>query len=391
MPQQRKYNTNAARQEAYRARRERARQVALTAKGLPSLPSIASIPGWTRWNASFTAAHALIADSLSEMQELLRRSLADLAGERARRGAPGTDRFGEDRPRRSGRTDPIRMPRYMARSLRQELTVPVGPKFAIETHDKETLMLLHPTLDKLKALRLEGMLAGLADQEALPEVEALSFEERLGLLVDRELTNRQNHKLKIRIGKAKLRQEAALEDLDFRAGRNLDRSQILALSSCSWLRRHENCILTGSTGVGKSFLSCALANKACREGYDVLYFRVPRLFGELAQAKADGSYTRKLYTMARCDLLVLDDWGIAPFTDEQRRDMLEILDDRYGRRSTLVAAQVPIEKWHEVIADPTLADAILDRLLHNAYKIPMKGESMRKLRGGLTSDPSVQP
>ena len=252
-------------------------------------------------------------------------------------------------------------------------------------------MLLHPTLDKLKALKLEGMLAGLADQDALPEVDALSFEERLGLLVDRELTMRQNHKLKLRLGKAKLRQQASLEDLDFRADRNMDRSQVLALSSCDWIRRHENCILTGPTGVGKSFLGCALANKACREGFEVNYFRVPRLFGELAQAKADGSYSRKLYAMARCELLVLDDWGIAPFTDEQRRDMLEILDDRYGRRSTLVAAQVPVEKWHEVIADPTLADAILDRLLHNAYKIQMKGESMRKLRCGLTPVPSQQP
>jgi DNA replication protein DnaC len=252
-------------------------------------------------------------------------------------------------------------------------------------------MLLHPTLDKLKALKLEGMLAALADQEALKEVEALSFEERLGLLVDREETTRANRKLKLRLGRAKLRQEAILEDLDFRSGRNLDRSQILALSSCDWLRRHENCILTGPTGAGKSFLACALANKACREGLEVLYYRVPRLFGELALAKAEGSYMRKLYGIARCDLLVLDDWGIAPFTDEQRRDILEILDDRYGRRSTLVAAQVPIEKWHEVIADPTLADAILDRLVHNAYKIQMKGESMRKLRGSLTSEPSVQP
>ena len=188
-----------------------------------------------------------------------------------------------------------------------------------------------------------------------------------------------------------VRQEAALEDLDMRQGRNLDRSVILALSSCDWLARHENCIVTGPTGVGKSFLGCALANKACREGYDALYYRVPRLFGELAQAKGEGSYARKLATIARCDLLVLDDWGIAPFTDEQRRDMLEILDDRYGRHSTLVAAQVPIEKWHEVIADATLADAILDRLLHNAYKIHLKGESMRKLRGGLTSEPSLQP
>jgi DNA replication protein DnaC len=252
-------------------------------------------------------------------------------------------------------------------------------------------MLLHPTLDKLRDLKLAGMLAALADQEALPEAASLSFEERLGLLVDREITARQNQKLKLRLAKAKLRQEAALEDLDFRVGRNLDRSMILALSSCEWLRRHENCTVTGPTGVGKSFLSCALANKACREGYDVLYFRVTRLFGELAQARGEGTYTRRLSAIARCDLLVLDDWGIAPFNDEQRRDMLEILDDRYGRRSTLVAAQLPVEKWHEVIFDATLADAILDRLLHNAYKIQMKGESMRKLRARLTDEPPTQP
>ena len=155
-------------------------------------------------------------------------------------------------------------------------------------------MLLHPTLEKLKALKLEGMLAALADQEMLAEAAALSFEERLGLLVDREMTMRQNHKLKLRLTKARLRQEAALEDMDFRAGRNLDRSLVVSLSSCDWLRRHENAIITGPTGVGKSFLSCAFANKACREGFDVLYWRVPRLFGELEQSRADGSYMRKL-------------------------------------------------------------------------------------------------
>ena len=250
-------------------------------------------------------------------------------------------------------------------------------------------MLLHPTLDKLKALRLEGMLAALADQEELPGAECLSFEERLGLLADREITTRQNIKLKIRLGKAKLRQEASMEDLDMRTARNLDRSQILALSSCGWIRNRENCIITGPTGVGKSYLACALANKACREGFDVLYQRMPRIFGDLALAKIDGTYTRKLETIARCELLVLDDWGVTPFNEQQRRDMLEILDDRYARRSTLVAAQVPIEKWHEVIADPTLADAILDRIVHNAYQIKMKGESMRKLKNGLTNEQTI--
>jgi DNA replication protein DnaC len=252
-------------------------------------------------------------------------------------------------------------------------------------------MLLHPTLDKLRTLKLEGMLAALADQQALAQVGEMSFEERLGLLVDREMTARANQRLKVRLGKAKLRQEACLEDLDVRPGRNLDRAQVLDLASCDWLRRRENCILTGATGVGKSFLACALANKACREGFDVLHFRVPRLFGELAVARADGSYGRKLLGIARTDLLLLDDWGVGSFTDEQRRDMLEILDDRYGRRSTLVAAQVPMEKWHEVIGDPTLADAILDRLVHNAHRIQLQGESMRKLRGSLTAGTTLRP
>src|SRR5207245_2467093 len=192
--------------------------------------------------------------------------------------------------------------------------------------------LCHPTPDNLIALKLEGILSALAAQGALPEAGALSCEERLGLLVDREITARHNHKVKIRLGRAKLRQEAAaLEDLDLRPARNLDRSMILALSSCEWLRRHENCIVTGPTGVGKSFLGCALANKACREGFDVLYFRVPRLFGEMAQARGDGSYARRLSLIARCDLLVTDERAIAPFADDQRTDLLETLDERYRR------------------------------------------------------------
>jgi DNA replication protein DnaC len=252
-------------------------------------------------------------------------------------------------------------------------------------------MLPHPTLEKLRDLRLDGMLAAYKDQFDLPDCQTLSFEERLGLLVDREILHRDNKKLALRITKASLRQEAAIEDLDLRTPRGLDRTQILALSSCDWIRRHENCIITGSTGIGKSYLACALAQKACREGFDGIYRRTPRLFAELALARGDGSYSRKLYNLSRAHLLVLDDFGVAAFDEPARRDLLELLDDRYGKRSTLVAAQVPIDQWHEIIGDPTLADAILDRLVHNAHKVRMEGESMRKLRGSLTTEPTMQP
>lgn len=252
-------------------------------------------------------------------------------------------------------------------------------------------MLLHPTLDKLRALKLEGMADALQEQGALPECASLSFEERLGLLVDREMTRRHNKALRLRLGRAQLRQHACLEDIDFRAGRGLDRSQWMALASCDWVRRHENCILTGATGVGKSFLACALAEKACREGLEALYRRVPRLLEELARARAEGGYLRKLGWLGRFSLLTLDDFGVAPFTPEQSRDLLEVLDERYGRRSTLVAAQVPVGQWHEVIGDPTLADAILDRLVHNAHRVEVGGDSMRKVYGGLTKSPPVSP
>ena len=215
-------------------------------------------------------------------------------------------------------------------------------------------MLLHPTLDKLRALKLEGMAAALEEQSTFPDCASLSFEERLGLLVDRESTLRQTKQLRLRLARAHLRQHACLEDIDFRAARGLDKSQFLALSSCDWIRRHENCILTGATGTGKSYLACALGQKACREGLEVLYRRVPRLFEELALARAQGEYLRTLCRLGRSSLLILDDWGMAPFTPEQRRDMLEILDERYGRQSTLVAGQVPVGQWHEVIADPPL-------------------------------------
>lgn len=247
-------------------------------------------------------------------------------------------------------------------------------------------MLLHPTLTKLEALRLFGMLRALNDQMQTPECASLSFEERLGLLVDCEATHRYNQRMAARLKRAHLRQSAAPEDVDFRHPRGLDRAQFLALCSCQWIKNRDNLILTGPTGVGKTYLACAIAQKACREGYSVQYARTNRLLGELAVARADGTYPKRLAALARFDVLVLDDWGLAPLVGEQKRDLLELMDDRYDRRSTLVAAQLPLELWHDYIADPTLADAILDRLVHNAYKLTLTGESMRKHRPAGSTD-----
>lgn len=241
-------------------------------------------------------------------------------------------------------------------------------------------MLNHPTLEKLRNLKFTGMLKGLEEQLEMGGCADLSFEERLGLLVDREVMERENRRMNTRLKKAKFRQAAVIEDIDYRHPRGLDKSLMLSLSNCGWVAKHNNCLITGPTGAGKSYLACALGQKACREGWSVLYFRVPRLFQELAVAKGDGRYLKMLTSFAKTDLLVLDDWGTILLSDEQRHDLFEILEDRYDRRSTLVAGQLPIKHWHEVIGDPTLADAILDRLVHNAYKIQLKGDSMRKKR-----------
>ena len=251
-------------------------------------------------------------------------------------------------------------------------------------------MLQHPTLRKLYELNLAGMVCGLQEQMNNPAYGDLSFEERLGLLVDREAIERQNRRMAAKLKRARLRQSAAVEDVDFRHPRGLDRSVLLSLASCQWLRSRQNCLITGPTGVGKTYLACALAQKACREGCTAYYARTPRLLQELSIARADGTFARRLAALARLDLLVLDDWGIAPLSDEHRRDLLEILDDRYDRRSTLLTSQLPVERWHDYIADPTLADAILDRLVHNAHRIALKGESMRKQRGlSVPPEPTV--
>jgi len=241
-------------------------------------------------------------------------------------------------------------------------------------------VLIHPTLDKLRELKFTGMQQALIEQMDLPDRDTLGFDERFGMLVDAEYADRENRRMAARLKRAKLRQTATVEDIDYRHPRGLDKSLMRALANCEWVRQHQNLIITGPTGAGKSYLACALGNKACREGYRVLYFRAARLFQELAIAKADGCYDKLLRTLARCQLLILDDWGTAPLTDEQRRDLFEITEDRYDRGATLIAAQLPTKHWHEMIGDPTLADAILDRLIHNAHTITLKGESMRKKR-----------
>lgn len=238
-------------------------------------------------------------------------------------------------------------------------------------------MLTHPTHDKLLSLKLTGMARAFAEQFQSDLYVPMSFEERLGLMVDRELTEKENRRLRTRLSGARLRQEASLEDLDFKHRRNLDRALIQQLSNCNWIRKAYNVFITGATGVGKTYLACALAQKACREGFDTLYVRAPLLFQDLAVAKGDGRYKRLIASHGKKRLLVLDDWGLSPLGDEQRRDLLELVEDRHGRGSLVIVSQVSVEHWHQSIGDPTLADAILDRIIHNAYRIDLKGETVR--------------
>jgi DNA replication protein DnaC len=239
-------------------------------------------------------------------------------------------------------------------------------------------MLLSPTLEKLRQLKLAGMAKGLEEQQKVKTYQDLSFEERLGLLVDNEQVMRENRKLSSRLTRAKLKQGACVEDINYSPSRGLDRALIRKLSTCEWLKEHNNLVITGLTGVGKSFLACAIAHKACLEGYTSLYCRAPRLFGELEIAQADGRHVKLLQSIAKVDLLIIDDWGLSKLNAKEERELLEVMEDRYEKRSTIFSSQVPVKDWHELIPNKTIADAILDRVVHNSYRLELKGESMRK-------------
>lgn len=238
-------------------------------------------------------------------------------------------------------------------------------------------MLNQATLDKLNTLKLSAMIQAFEQQTASTQYLELTFEERLGLLVDAEWTAREQRKLRLRLQTAKLRYNASIEDVNYRATRSLDRQVVLSLAACDWIERRQNVIVTGRTGTGKSYLACALAEQACRRGFSALYVRAPRLVHDLAIARGDGSYGRLLARLAKMDLLAIDDWLIAPLKDAERRDLLEVFEDRAERASTLIATQLPTTAWHEAIAEPTMADALCDRLLHRAHRIDLTGPSLR--------------
>ncbi len=238
-------------------------------------------------------------------------------------------------------------------------------------------MLNHPTLEKLKALKLAGMAEAFLEQLKQP-LSDIDFDTRLAMLVEREWLQRENRRLKRRLTQAKLQQQACIEDIDFTHPRGLNKSVIQELWQCHWVKQHLNLLITGPTGCGKTYLACAIAHKACLLGLQARYCRLPRLWHELKVAKANGTYANWLSQVAKIDILILDDWGLVAPDEEQRRDLLEILDDRYQHRSTIITSQLPINHWHEHLDDATLADAILDRLLHNATRLELSGESLRR-------------
>ena len=246
-------------------------------------------------------------------------------------------------------------------------------------------MLTQPTLDKLIVMRLRGMAEAFRQQQESADLQQLSFEERFGLLIDRQWNWRQNRALERRLRNGRLQGPACVEDIDFRTPRGLDRRTVRSLTQESaWVREHQHLFLIGPTGIGKTWLARAFGQKACRDGYTALFLKATELFRNLATARADGSHSKLLYQLGRVDLLIVDDFSMAPMSDAERRDFLEICDTRYQARSTLLTSQLPVANWHAQIGDPTLADSILDRLVHNAHRIELQGESMRKKRGRQT-------
>lgn len=246
------------------------------------------------------------------------------------------------------------------------------------TTEKGTIMLNEQTFDKLYAMKLIGMAEGFKEQLEQPSFRDLSFEERLGMLVERQWSWKENKRLKRLLSEAKLKLQACIEDIDYRTPRGLDKSVMMSLASCNWIRHHQNLLIAGPTGVGKTFLACAFAQKACREGFQTFYIRSPQFFYQITLARADGSYGSLMKKLSKTQLLVIDDLGLSPLTDTERRDLLEVIEDRTGSGSTLITSQLPVDKWHDHIGEPTIADAILDRLVHNAHRIQLKGGSMRK-------------
>jgi DNA replication protein DnaC len=253
-------------------------------------------------------------------------------------------------------------------------------------------MLTHPTLEQLKALKFDGMAEAFVELENQTQAADLSHAEWLALLLDREIAHRNTKRFQTRLRSAKLRHsQAAIEDVDYRTPRQLDKALFQQLTTSRWIAEHRNLLATGPCGVGKSWLSCALAQKACRDGYTAFYARLSRLFADLELARGDGRFARLFRTLAKVDLLVLDDWGPDRLTANQRHDLMEIVEERYGRRSTLITSQLTLDKWHDVIGEPTFADAILDRIVHNAYRLELNGPSLRKLKAVMQSEPEVRP
>jgi DNA replication protein DnaC len=239
-------------------------------------------------------------------------------------------------------------------------------------------LLTHPTLEQLRQLGLAGMARAFEELAANTRGAELDHAEWLGLLLDRETADRQDRRLMARLRYARLRHNAAVEDVDYRTARGLDRALFQKLALGSWIKEQQNLIIVGPSGVGKSWLACALGHRACRDNLSVLYQRIPRLFSDLVLARGDGRYARLMRALGGVKLLILDDWGLEPLTAEQRHDLLEIVEDRYGRGATLITSQIPVDRWHDLIGDPTLADAILDRVVHNAHRIQLRGESLRR-------------